>query len=158
METQIIGKSTTFAQVVELVKLSSNMENTRDHVFSVLGLFDSSITRDSVFGGKVDFIIDKVLLVEAIKAGEDVDITTKSYNDGNNIFDEYLTFTFTDKGVEVKEYNTSYMQKGSTLEQRSDRWIEAINLLMDRATIEGVNDGEAMQVVVRQVAKGKDNK
>ena len=151
MKTSKIG-NLTLEQVLNVIAIDIN----RDQIFSVLNIFDKSIVKNSIEGEKVDSLISKVIMLEDIKNGNTITLDTNSYNDGNNIFDEYLTFSFTGNGVVITKFNTSYMQDGVLLEQSGTEWNEAIQLLTDTAVIkEGAytNNIDVLTALAAQVVK-----
>lgn len=59
---------------------------------------------------------------DAINKNESLtfDYQIHSFNDGNNIFDEYLTITIEGNFVSIREFNTSYNQEGSLFNTAKD--------------------------------------
>ncbi len=146
----------TTQQVLSVIELNLGLTDcqveARNNIFKTLYIFDRVIVKDSEEGEIIDWLISKVVKASTIENKGLIRIDTNSVNDGNNCFDEYLTFDFS-KGLEIKKFNTSYIQEGALVEQNTPEFVEAFEDLIDVLTIDAINNKYKMISLVLKAMK-----
>ncbi len=151
----------TTQQVLSVIELNLGLTacqvEARNNIFKTLYIFDRVIVKNSEEGAVVDWLINKVADINIVSNKGLIRIDTNSINDGNNCYDEYLTFDFSN-GLVIKKFNTSYIQEGLVIEQNTPEFTEAFTDLISILTINRGNvDNEfkVMSLVLKAVKAGK---